>query len=411
MAFFRIWCLAVLLGAVSCATAPPRADLIIENVTVYAGRGDGPFVASVAVRAGVFSAVRRSRMNTRGAGKVVDGRGLYLTPGLWDMHAHTRASLEKEMALSAFLENGVTSIRDLGGFHGRLVAAQEASRKSAAAGPAIYASYDVLNGEAFAPFHLPVSSAAEARAAVDRLAGVGAAQIKVHRALPPDLLPVVIEAAHAHGRAVVGHIPLGVHPLDACEMGMDGVEHVGSFIEALASVSGGEDAEADPVAYMLSDASAPLYACLVRNDVAVTPTLAIYPAIARRRSGDGPMPQAFVDFIRQMQAIALRLHQSGVMLLSGSDTADTDTFDMPPGASLVDELLLLQEAGIAPQDVLLTATANAASALGLEGAAGTIEVGAHADFLLLTRDPGKDIGNVRAIRSVYRRGEKVFGTD
>ena len=44
---------------------------------------------------------------------VVDGRGRFLIPGLWDMHVHL--SWTKESALPVLLANGVTCVRDLGG--------------------------------------------------------------------------------------------------------------------------------------------------------------------------------------------------------------------------------------------------------------------------------------------------------
>ena len=50
---------------------------------------------------------------------VVDGKGRFLIPGLWDMHVHLVFGDwlpgAKEIALPLFLANGVTGVRDMGG--------------------------------------------------------------------------------------------------------------------------------------------------------------------------------------------------------------------------------------------------------------------------------------------------------
>src|ERR1700737_24102 len=44
--------------------------------------------------------------------QVVDGRGKFLIPGLWDMHVHL--SWTTSSALPLLVANGVTTVRDLG---------------------------------------------------------------------------------------------------------------------------------------------------------------------------------------------------------------------------------------------------------------------------------------------------------
>ena len=88
---------------------------------------------------------------------------------------------------------------------------------------------------------------------------MGAIQVKVHRALSPELLPVVVGLAHERNLTVAGHIPLGMHPLEACQIGMDGIEHVGSIVEAVISVmSAGEGGTQVAIDYLTSDAAQPM---------------------------------------------------------------------------------------------------------------------------------------------------------
>jgi imidazolonepropionase-like amidohydrolase len=74
---------------------------------------------------------------------------------------------------------------------------------------------------------------------------------------------------------------------------------------------------------------------------------------------------------------------------------------------LLDELQELQEAGIAPRQILISATSRSAAALGVAAKTGSIEVGKAADFLLLEADPGVDVANVRKLRAVYIAGRRV----
>lgn len=373
-------------------------------MTIYDGTDARPVVGSVVVRDGVIETVPRGSSITPRSGVRVDGSGKYLVPGLWDTHVHTRAGEGTRLDVAAFPKHGVTSVRDLGGYTDRIMALQS-EIANGAAGPAIYSSYTTLNGKAFAKFQRAIATEAEARAAIDELARIGAAQIKVHRALSPDLLPAVLRLAHERGLTVTGHIPLGLHPLKACELGMDGVEHVGSFLEAYISVTPGATADA-AIAYLVSDEAESLYQCLASRGVAVTPTLVIYPAVARAK-GKGVMPAGAEAFIDGVKRITLRLHRSGVRLLAGTDTSDVGELELQPGASLLDELEMLQDAGIAPRDVLRISTANAADTLRLGARTGTIAAGKAADFVLVAADPGDDIRNLRRIEAVYRAGRRI----
>ncbi|MBY0421935.1 MAG: amidohydrolase family protein [Parvularculaceae bacterium] len=375
-------------------------------MTIYSGAGGAPFVGSIAVSGGVISRVVAGSQRNMMAAQTVDGAGRYLTPGLWDMHAHVRASTDRAPLVEPFLMYGVTSIRDLGGYIEPIKALQ-AEIALGAPGPTFYSSYTTLNGKAFAPFQRAVTTEAESAAAIDALARAGAVQIKIHRALAPQMLPVVLRQAHERGLSLTGHIPLGVHPLTACELGMDGIEHVGSFIESYVSAVAGAKVD-DAVAYMLSDAALPLYKCLASRGVEVTPTLVVYQAVARARAKGGALPEGAADFIRNMGLIALRLHREGVTLLSGADTSDLESLPLAPGASLLDELELLQQAGIPARDIIAIATINAARTLGAEARTGSIEVGRSADFLLLRGDPGEDVRRFRDEAEIYRAGKRVM---
>lgn len=79
--------------------APP--DLAITDATVYTATGDRPAIATettVAVDDGRIVHVGRAREADRRADTVVDGRDLFVTPGLIDAHAHTSHRLAVGLA-------------------------------------------------------------------------------------------------------------------------------------------------------------------------------------------------------------------------------------------------------------------------------------------------------------------------
>ena len=97
-----------------------------------------------------------------------------------------------------------------------------------------------------------------------------------------------------------------------------------------------------------------------------------------------------------------RLHRAGVTILAGSDT-QSGVF---PGAGLHRELLLLQESGLTPAQVIRAATLDAARYLaeGEEPEYGMVREGKIADLLLVDGNPLKDLNALARIRAVIKGG-------
>jgi len=402
-----VFALAIVAG---CSPEPQAVDLLIENATIYSGASAVPVVGTIVVANGRFVAagpVERARYSPT---RTIDGSGMYVVPGLWDAHAHIRSSLDRGLDPGNFLLNGVTSIRDMGSVVERMQALQRGIEEGERIAPTIYPSYSTLNGEVFGPHQRAVTTEEEVVAAVGELASHGASIIKIHRATLPEMLPVIIRESHRFGLKVVGHIPLGVHPLDACELGMDGIEHLGSFIEALVSVGDetGLEAQRSAGQWMLSREADPLYECLVRRGVSVTPTLIVYQTIAERRSDGAEMRPEFVEMIEMLKQLTIRLHRAGVPLLAGSDVSDlTDPISVNPGAVLHAELAMLEQAGVMPGDLIAMASLEVARSVGAESVSGSVEAGKVADFVVLSADPGATASNLQSRVSVFKSGAEI----
>lgn len=102
--------LALALAGCATATAPIQADLLIRGGTVYPG-GAAPFVGDVAVRGDRIVAVGK-RLNAA-APRTLDARGLIVSPGFIDPHAHAEGWLTADDAekrlVAPFLLQGVTT--------------------------------------------------------------------------------------------------------------------------------------------------------------------------------------------------------------------------------------------------------------------------------------------------------------
>src|SRR5262249_35626351 len=127
---------------------------------------------------------KSSQVRVPEGARVVDGKGKYLIPGLWDMHVHTVGP----SFLPLYLANGVTGIRDM---HAVDPAATFGLRKQVQdgkqPGPRIVAAGPLVDGpKPFVPGSLVAANAAEGRDTVSKLKKMGADFVKVYTKLPRD---------------------------------------------------------------------------------------------------------------------------------------------------------------------------------------------------------------------------------
>ena len=95
---------------------------------------------------------------------------------------------------------------------------------------------------------------------------------------------------------------------------------------------------------------------------------------------------------------------SRIVAAGGRIVAGSDAPDVPYGVGLHVELEHLVDAGLTPFQALQAATSNAAEALGVDDAVGTIEAGKLADLVFVGGDPLRDIQNARDVQRVIRGG-------
>ena len=410
------------------AAAPPEPWLAVTHVTVVDVAAGGLVPGqNVVVRGGrIVAAGDTARVAVPPGATVVDGRGRYLIPGLWDMHVH--ALFDAEVArtfLPRFVAEGVTGVRDMGGTVEVMRAARFALLAGTLVGPRIVAAGRILDGpQPVDPsVSLAVGTPEQARAAVDSLASHGADFIKVYTLLPrAAYFAVLREAARLH-LPVAGHVPAEVTTLEAADSGQRSIEHLRDEVEPLCK------AAADAACGRLLDSLRAHRVWLVPTLVVLRtkailddsiliqdPRLATMPTLVRDawdalRAGNQGRPRSYwlakrTRFYGEL-ALTGAAWKDSVSLLAGTDAGALYTY---PGSSLHDELAQLVRAGLTPAAALRAATLGPAEFLGATDSLGTVAAGKVADLVLLDADPLADIGNTRRIRAVVLRG-RLFGRE
>lgn len=443
--------LAVLSGCTSSRTASPSTvvDLAIAHVAVVDVE-DGGIARdqNVLISGSRIVAVGPSaRVRIPSGVQMFDASGLYLIPGLWDMHVHSGGddSVERDVFLPLYVAHGVTGIRDMAGR-----ALNFEHRASIAAGtllgPRMVVGSPFVDGPnpTFPEHSVRLASPAEARRAVDSLRAEGYEFIKTYKYLSAEVYRTLHERAAEVGMEISGEIPISVSLWEAAALGHRTVEHLTGLELACSSREEelrleysrrAEEISADstrrahlpvwiqtewePIPSVDPERCAELYRHLAAYGTWVVPTLMIqrlisFPEDPELRDHPGQRflpegewdPDAHAEFfdperrLRPTYEHRFRtlpdLHRAGVGILAGTD--------VPFGFTLHHELELYVRSGLTPLDALRTATLNPARYLGRIDVLGTVAPGKLADLILLDANPLEDVRNTRTIRAVVIDG-------
>ncbi|WP_321489160.1 amidohydrolase family protein [uncultured Hyphomonas sp.] len=411
------------------APVPLTGDLLIRDVRTIGFEGETPAIrehAFVLVKDGKILAVRDTA-DGFSALETVEGGGQTMVPGLTDMHVH----VWDEAELGAYLSWGVTRVRNMSGlsFHLPLAKRIEAGEVM---GPHLVTTGPILNspGPNAQINHQMVQTADEARAAVAWQAEAGFERIKVYSNLTRPAYEAIIEEAAARGMPVSGHTPEGARedgmpdekPFDisfeeVLADRFETIEHIESIVWHGLRDRHDEDA-ARALAWKIAAAGVPVTSTLLahRNlllvaetaGAAVTrPGTELLNTVEQQTEAENfafwsaQDPAAPAEYAAFYARVAKIFQEEGVTLLAGTDSG---IFTNIPGKSLGEELVLLSEAGIAPYDVLRSATYSPSVVLGTAGQDGCVEVGCAADLVLLPCDPLADIGCVSEPAGLVYRG-------
>ncbi|MEM7310314.1 MAG: amidohydrolase family protein [Planctomycetota bacterium] len=421
--------ISLLVAATACrapdVTAFVDVDVLdVRRGTVVAGRTVLVRGARI-VAVGAAEEVRVPPGATRHLGGV-------LIPGLWDLHLH---DVEDPVVLRACLSAGVTTVRGMGGDPDATLAMRAAVAAGEVDGPRLFVPGPFLGGPEWAPWHVVLPSAADAAAEVYRLHDAGVDFLKVHDQMSAEAYAALAETAREVGLSWAGHVPRGLDPLDVVRRGQSSLEHASILAEhgltgrALES----DEGFAEWCDAWVRDTGTALAAEMKARGAALVPTLVASEALTRAMdpSGDAwsdprldDVPAATLDewrallpaeglpedFLQERRCVdrAARfltgfLAERDVAVLVGTDGGAPLT---PHGASIHDELALLEECGLDRATILRAATLGAADLLG-QADVGAVEVGFVADLVLVAGDPLTELAVLREPRVVLRAGAVV----
>jgi hypothetical protein len=436
------------------AQAPPDPYAIVDVNVVDVRAGVVLPAQTVVLADGQIQTVAPGA-DVPGAAEVLDGAGMYLIPGLWDMHAHVRHPLAPSLVLPQFVAHGVTGVRDMnsecenpdeGVCIGDLRDWQRQIEADSLVGPRLLAlSSFPLNP----PWDYEVTEE-QARGIVQELHRRGVDLVKTYYRLSPEAFGWVVDEANRLGIAAGGHLPLQMTAADASEAGVRSVEHARDFLfdcfPGSATFRAGARSQDPPVDVMRAmvdehdeAACAEAFETFVRNDTWYVPTHVTrrmdafaddstfrndpraryiwsevwdqWQADADRMVALDPSPEGrrvMRGFYETGLEITGRAHAAGVHVVLGTDAGDTYVFF---GSGVHDELGELVKAGLSPADALAAATVRSAEFLGLEAEYGTVEAGRRADLVLLRRNPLEAIEHTREIEAVFFGGRYLRRAD
>lgn len=382
------------------AAVPAAASgtFVLRNATVIDGTGREPFVAAIVISNGRIRSIGSNATTLEGLNNI-DLRGRFVIPGLWDMHAHAS---QVDWA-PVYLAGGVTTIRDLGGEEGFLVAMRDEIASGRALGPR-YLMAGLIDGPGPRAFGaVSVATPEEAIAAVQRYKKEGFNEIKIYIQTPPALVPVITAEAHKLGMTVTGHVPTGMTAQQVVEAGYDGIAHM-----QLRGQPG-------------TDQAKQLIDFFKAHNTVMDPTMSWNELSGRPASmllntmlpGADGLPLPLARMFRSMspgnggnQTAGLQLikaaRDAGLLVVPGTDKG-------VPGLSLQRELELYVQGGMTPLEAIQAGSIVSARAMKLDKDVGTIEAGKRADLVILDKDPLADIRNIRSASMVIAAG-KLYKT-
>jgi imidazolonepropionase-like amidohydrolase len=402
--------LVLLLAGAAAGFAQTTA---IRNVTVIdVIRGEARRAHVIIAGPKITAVGLAARIPSRA--KIIEGRGKFVIPGLWDMHVHL---YESGSMWNLYTAHGITGVRDMGSVFERT--RLRAKQALAGTGPRVFTSGSPVDGPGSESTKFPVLRVAgpeDGRRAADSLDTQGVDFLNVLSSLSRDAYFALAQRARVRRAIFAGNVPETVSIIEAIDARQRSIEHL--FGIALACSSEEQELRergAEAVAHndteriravrertykTFSEIKAvDLFNRMARYGVWQTPTL----TLRKRDVSTGSLPRFHADYDIHRRIVKL-MASNGVGILAGTDTGAANVI---PGAALHDELALLVEAGLSETEALRAATLNAARFFNLEASSGTVDRGKAADLVILDANPLVDIRNTRRIRAVIVRGKLI----
>jgi len=371
---------------------------------------------------------------------VIDAKGKTLLPGFVMMHEHLFYYMGQRNYGSLlytfprlYLGGGTTTARTGGSMspYGDLNL-KAAIDKGEAIGPDLDVTGPYLNGAGLPILKMhALTGPDDAVKTVNYWADEGATSFKTYINITRAEMKASIDAAHARGLKVTGHI-CSVTYREAAEMGIDNLEHGFAVMTDFNKDKKPDECPAgsqQALAGLDVDGAEvkSLIDLLIARHVALTSTLTVFetftpgrpeaPQQARAmlipelrkayedrwaQTGSLDPYKPYVTIFPKLMMLEKKFADAGGTLLAGTDP--TGYGGVVPGFSGKREIELLAEAGFTFPQALKIATLNGARYLGREAEVGSLETGKRADIVLIEGDPMKNPSSLEAMPFVFKKG-------
>lgn len=363
---------------------------------------------------------------------LIDGEGLYLMPGLAEMHAHIPNTSDMDAVqrvLDLFLANGVTTIRGMLGEPGH-IGLRDAVASGERDGPRIIAAGPSLNGQS-------VTSPERGAEMVREQHAAGFDLLKLHPGLTPPRFDAIAATARELGMPFGGHVSVEVGLPHSLAGGQLTVDHLDDYMRLLLPPDSDAARATLPfffgvnLARHAEAARIPLLVEMTRDAGAwVVPTEHLMVALLDDVDSDQrlawdeyvyvpagtreqwrqqrTMLRAQPQFDEAGAARFLELRRQLIRALDDIDRvllgADAPQMFNVPGFSAHRELALYVGAGLSPFRALRTGSVNVARHLGVADRRGKVAEGMDADLVLVAGNPLDDIAHAGRVQGVMVMG-------
>ncbi|KGJ91512.1 metal-dependent hydrolase family protein [Colwellia psychrerythraea] len=424
---------STLIGLTLCTIF--SSQITAQTHIIHAGKvlsvpGQAPLTKqTIVIKDGIITSVKSGFISVNKIdeqAQLIDLSKSFVMPGLMDMHVHLKGELGPKndseklrmsdadtLVKSAYFAQktllaGFTTVRDLGGSPEQSYALRDGIAKGYLQGPRIIAAGSnvaVTGGhgdvDGMNPALLEMHTAKtvcdgpyDCRRATRHAIKFGADVIKITstggvlsdtdtgtgQQMADDELREVIDTAHALGRKVASHAHAAAGINAALRAGVDSIEH-GSYAN-------------EESIKLFKKTGAYLVPTLMAGDTVVAlakNTNFMSPAISAKAIRVGG------DMIENFK----RSYKAGVKIAYGTDSG------VSKHGENAREAVLMFNAGMKAQDILKSATVNAADLIGKSESLGTLETGKIADIIAMDNSPLNDMKALLDIDFVMKSGVVV----
>ena len=385
---------------------------------------------------------------------IVNGRGKYIMPSLWDMHLHT-ISLSPQLHFPLLIANGVTGVRDMGDGDSWISDINDVSERDKTVWEKEAKNENLLVPKIYeaTSFHVEEIEGIDKNNYKEKIAdlvlnlkkrGEPFVKVQLEEAELPDTFFYELQhRAKKLNIPILGHLSPNLNINTVAENGYKSIEHAWALIPHCVKEKRHFEKDIEQKTYDLKNQdsiiSKQVLEKLASKHIYYVPThvtsnrkeyLAFEPSFNNDpnnkyienvqlflwktfnwlhtkgydKETDLPILKSYYERGLEITKLA---QQNGVKILAGSDALDRNVYY---GISLHKELQQMVKTGMTNAQALKTATVNATEYYGLSNEYGTIDIGKNADFILLDKNPLEKIEHTQNINAVFYN-QRLYNQD